>query len=425
MARKAKEPTLTSMHQGAFARHWKEIASGFLKLGATAYGGPAIMGIMQAELQDKRQWVPQERFVEGLSLVNMLLGAGATQLGIFLGYARGGWWGGLLAGLCFVLPAFGIMLALTMTYAHLGATPLMRGGLYGLGPVVVGIFVVAVYRLGRSAVTTIPQIMIAITAAAAAACSPLGITAILALAAGVGILLFHSPRVGAMVLMVLTAVLTVTHMALWSPSFLAAPSAHAIESTHPAGPIDIGTLFFKVGALTFGGGLTMIAFIQEQVVNQFHWLTPQEFIDGLALGQFTPGPILMVAAYVGYKIAGIAGAVVAAAAIFLPSFILMLSALLMFERMKTLVWTKAAMKGVGPAVLGVLAVSLMQMAPHALPDAFAIAMVIGTLIALLGWRIGAIKLMMAGAVLGVLRSRLMSLPGVRATLQHICSNAGA
>jgi chromate transporter len=115
----------------------------------------------------------------------MLPGAGATQLGIFLGHARGGWWGGLLAGLCFVVPGFGIMLALTLTYATLGATPLMRGGLYGLGPVVLGIFMVAVYRLGRSAVTTIPQLMMAMAAAAGAAFSPLGTAAILALAAGV------------------------------------------------------------------------------------------------------------------------------------------------------------------------------------------------------------------------------------------------
>ena len=186
----------------------------------------------------------------------------------------------------------------------------------------------------------------------------------------------------------------------------------------------MGAFFFQVGALTFGGGLTMIAFIQAQVVHQFHWLTPQEFIDGLALGQFTPGPILMVAAYVGYKVAGIAGAAVAASAIFLPSFILVLSVLPMFERVRTLVWTKAAMKGVGPAVIGVLAVSLVQMAPHALPDPLAVAIFIGTLIALFTWRIGAIKLMMAGAGVGVLRSRLLSLPGVGATFQHIRSNAG-
>jgi chromate transporter len=414
---------MTSRHREAFARHWKEIAAAFLKLGVTSYG-LATWGIMQAELQEKRQWVPKERFVEGLSLVNMVPGATATQLGIFLGHARGGWWGGLLAGLCFVLPDFGIMLALTMTYAYLGATPIMRGGLYGLGPVALGIFMVAVYRLGRSAVTSIPQSMIGMAAATASAFSPLGIAAILGLAGGVGILLFHSRRLGVAVLMVLTTFLAVMHVAPWSPSFPITPSAQAPASTYPAGLTALGTFFFQVGALTFGGGLTMIAFIQEQVVHQFHWLTPQEFIDGFALSQFTPGPILMVAAYIGYKVAGIAGAVVAATATFLPSFVLMLSILPMFERVRTLVWTKAAMKGVGPAVIGVLAVSLVRMAPHALPDPFAIAILSGTLIALLAWRIGAIKLLMAGAGLGVLRSRLFALPGVRTTFRHICSNAG-
>jgi chromate transporter len=160
----------------------------------------------------------------------------------------------------------------------------------------------------------------------------------------------------------------------------------------------------------------MVAFIQEQVVNQFHWLTQREFIDGLALGQFTPGPILMVAAYVGYKVAGLGGAAVAATASFLPSFIIMLSILPMFERVRALVWAKAAMRGVGPAVIGVLAVFLVRMAPHALPDPFAVAILMGTLIGLLAWRIGAIKLMMAGAGLGVLRSRLLLLPGLRAIL---------
>ena len=104
---------MTITNETRLAKTWKDIASSFLKLGVMSYGGPAIMGIMQTELQEKRHWVPQDRFVEGLSLVNVLPGAGATQLCIFLGHARGGWWGGLLAGLCFVLPAFFIMLALT------------------------------------------------------------------------------------------------------------------------------------------------------------------------------------------------------------------------------------------------------------------------------------------------------------------------
>src|SRR5438132_12675889 len=123
---------MTTVKHTDFARNWQDIAANLLKLGATAYGGPAIMGIMQTELQEKRQWVSKERFVEGLSLVNMLPGASAAQLSMFLGYARGGWWGGLLGGLCFVLPGFFILLALTMGYAALGVTPIMRGALYGL-----------------------------------------------------------------------------------------------------------------------------------------------------------------------------------------------------------------------------------------------------------------------------------------------------
>src|SRR5438270_10240295 len=129
----------------AVAGSWKEIAASLLQLGATSYGGPAIMGVMQTELQERRKWVSKERFLEGLAVANMVPGATATQLGIFLAYARGGWWGGLLGGLCFVFPAFVIMLALTIAYAALGVTPLARSALYGLGPVVIGLFAIALY----------------------------------------------------------------------------------------------------------------------------------------------------------------------------------------------------------------------------------------------------------------------------------------
>ena len=394
----------------------KEIAFAFLKLGATAYGGPAIIGIMQAELQEKRQWVSKERFIEGLSLVNMLPGAAATQLGIFLGYARGGWLGGLLAGLCFVLPAFVIMLALTLTYAAFGATPLMNGALYGLGPVVLGIFMVAVYRLGKTAAATIPQLVVAAGAALAAAFTPLGIVPILAFAGGIGMFLYYSRTKGAVVVGVLLALVATVYLAPWSGLALQPGATSAPGAAQAPSLLDIGSFFLTVGAFSFGGGLTLIAFIQEQVVTQYQWLTHREFIDGLALGQFTPGPILMVSAYVGYKLAGLSGAAVAAAAIFLPAFVLMLSILPAIERARKLVWTKAAMKGIGPAVIGVLAVSLVQMAPHAVPDMIAAALCIATVVAMLAWKVGAIKPMLLGAVFGVVRERLLSLPGIRGVL---------
>src|SRR5437867_697063 len=408
---------MTTMKGTDFARNWQDIAANLLKLGATAYGGPAIMGIMQAELQEKRQWVSKERFVEGLSLVNMLPGASAAQLSMFLGYARGGWWGGLLGGLCFVLPGFFILLALTMGYAALGVTPIMRGALYGLGPVVLGIYLVAVYRLGRAAVSTFSQALVAVAAAAAVIFSPIGIAATLLLAGGTGILLFHSTKLGATVLAALTAVLGLLYVS--ARSTLVPVVAAPLETPLAASLTEVSAFLLKVGTFTFGGGLTMIAFIQEQVVSQFHWLTPQEFLDGLALGQFTPGPILMVAAYVGYKVAGVPGALIGGGAAFLPSFVMMLAILPALDRVRKLVWTRAALRGIAPAVIGILAVSLVRLAPYALPDLFAIATLVATVVVLMVWRVATLKIMLLGAVLGIARSRLFSLPGAKAVLSTV------
>lgn len=382
---------------------WKEIAIGFLKVGATAYGGPAIMGIMQAEFQERRQWTSQPRFLEGMALVNVLPGATATQLGIFLGYVRGGWWGGLLAGLCFAAPAFLVMLALTIAYAAIGVSPILRGALYGLGPVVLAIFFAALVRLGRSALRSWSHGLIALGAAVAALLGPLGAAAILLLAGGVGLFLFHDKRLGTLVLAGIAIVLALLSLATWSPL----GSSVSPEAEPTLG--RIASLFAAIGAVTFGGGLTMIALLEEHVVNHLHWLTPREFVDGLALGQLTPGPVLMLAAYVGYKVLGITGAVVAAAAIFLPSFVLMLVLLPVFDRIRTLTWARAVMQGIVPGVIGVMAVALVRMTPHAAPDPLAIAALVVTLATLIRWRVAPLKAMLGGSVFGILRDRVGAL----------------
>jgi chromate transporter len=395
----------------AFTADSKEIAGALLKLGATSYGGPAIMGVMQAELQQKRQWVSKERFLEGLAVANMLPGATATQLGIFFGYARGGWWGGLLGGLCFVLPAFVVMLALTIVYARFGVTPIAREALYGLGPVVVGLFAIAVFRLGRTAAGTVPEAVIAVVAAAASFATPLGIVAILLLGGAAGLAVFHGGRRRSVVIATALVIALAVLGAAWWLTTSAPGAAGGIPDRGSL--TEIGTYFFEVGAFTIGGGLTMIAFIQDQVVRQFGWLTPREFIDGLALGQLTPGPVLMIAAYVGYKLAGVAGAVVSATAAFLPSFIIMLAILPALDRVRKLAWVKAVMKGMAPAVIGVLAVSLVRLAPAALPDLVTLAMLAATIVALLRFRLDAFKVMLAGAVLGVVLSRVPGVAGFR------------
>jgi chromate transporter len=382
-----------------------EIARVFLKIGAMSYGGPAIMGIMDAEIREKRQWLTKPQFVEGLALVNMLPGPGATQLGIFIGHAKAGLAGGVLAGVCFILPAFLLMLALAASYAAFGALPAIRGAFYGIGPVVLGIFAVAVFRLGRGAIQVRAQTAIAAAAAILMLLTSLSLVAILVCTGCVGIVLFHSRRVGLMALSVTVAAVTALYLAELA---LAEPIA-GLWRTAPVVASDspdlwiLGAFFCKVGAFVFGGGLSMLAFIQDQVVNQFGWLTPQEFIDGLALGQVTPGPILMLAAFVGFKVAGPAGAAVAAAAIFLPSFVMMLAVLPLLQKMRDLLWLKAFMRGVGPAVIGALAVSLIELLPHAAPDIYTGFLLILTVGILALRNVDPLPLMLGGGIIGVLR----------------------
>jgi chromate transporter len=312
--------------------------------------------------------------------------------------------GGIVAGICFILPAFLIMLALTTVYVMFGALPSARNAFYGIGPVVVGIFAVSVYRLGKAAIKERSQIAIALAAAAVMFLTPVGLVLPLLAAGCAGIALFYSRRVGLIAFATLIALSGLYYAGDFLLAKLATPALDAAPRSGAGSPDlwALGIFFFKVGAFTFGGGLSMLAFIQEQVVNQLGWLTPREFVDGLALGQLTPGPILMLAAFVGYKSAGATGAAVAASAIFLPSFLMILSILPLLSKMKDLQWLKAFMRGVGPAVIGALAVSLVQMAPHAAPDPLTWFLLALTVLLMLLRNVGPQPLMFGGALIGLL-----------------------
>ena len=225
-----------------------------------------------------------------------LPGATALQMCIFAGYQRAGIWGGVLAGIGFMLPAFAIMLVLAAMHSAYGALPFMRDAFYGISPVVLGIFIAAVWRLGRNAIKDRFSVLMAAGAVAALALSPLGPAGIFLLAGCIGVAVHHSRGVGLTAALVVASLIAAERFA---ESILPALSAGSAAS---AGLWDIGVFFSKVGALTFGGGLTIIAFIQDQVVNQLHWITAEQFLDALAIGQVTPGPVIMLAAFVGYKV---------------------------------------------------------------------------------------------------------------------------
>ncbi|HXJ08784.1 MAG TPA: chromate efflux transporter [Burkholderiales bacterium] len=382
-------------------RKRSQVAATFLKIGVLGFGAPAIWGLIQAEVQERRGWLSKERYLEGLALVNALPGAPAMQMCIFAGHQRAGMWGGLLAGLAFMAPAFAMVLLLSALASAYGALPVLRDAFYGLSPVVLGIFIVAIYRLGTTAIKDVSSILIAATAAGAAAFSLLGLPGILLLAACAGVATHYSRKAG--LIAAIIAVLLIGAERLVDKTFAVSMSATAAPDLW-----SLGTFFFKVGAVTFGGGMTIIYFVQDQVVNHLHWITAQEFLECLTLAQFTPGPIIMVGAYVGYKVAGFAGAAVAALAIFLPSFLLMLSILPVFERVRRLAWVKAAMRGISPAVVGAIVVSIVHLAPHAAPDLFAALLLAGSVVALLVWRkLPVVPLTLGGGLIGILaRSRL-------------------
>jgi chromate transporter len=382
-----------------FADRWKELAKAFLKLGATSFGGPAIIGIIQAELQERRGWLTKARFLEGLALVNLLPGGAVMQLCIFIGYERAGWRGGLLAGLSFLLPPFCIMLGLTVLYASYGSLPVMRDAMYGLGPVVLGIFVVTAIRLGTVALGNWYQVAIATASAALMALTPIGIVGILLLAGGTGIALYHSAAWGVRAVLLASLSIAAWH---FGGALVSLPTeAVILSSTREPGLLDIAAFFAGAGAFTFGGGITIIAFVQDQLVNQLQWLTPQEFLDGIALGQFAPGPVLMLATYVGYKLAGMPGALVGQLAIYVPSFALMLSILPVLARFRDIVWIKAAMRGIGAAVIGVISVSLLYLMPYAAPDAFTAGLLALTIVLTLVFSISPLPLICAGALTGI------------------------
>ena len=377
-----------------------EVFQLFLKIGAFGFGVAAIWGLIQAEVQERRKWLSKERFVEGLAVVQALPGATALQMCIFAGYQRAGYWGGVLAGIAFMLPAFAVMLALAALHSAYGALPFMRDAFYGIGPVVLGIFAAAVWRLGGSAVKDLFSILLALGAVAALLLSPLGPAGVFLLAGCIGVAVYHSRKGG-------LAAAAVVLLLVWAERFAESILPNfAPGQAASAGLWDLGVFFFKVGAVTFGGGLTIIAFIQDQVVNQLHWITAEQFLDALAMGQVTPGPVIMLAAFVGYKAAGVAGAVVAGSAIFLPSFILMLSILPMLDRVRSLAWTRAAMRGISPAVVGAVALTVVQLTPHAVTDVFTGTLFVLSIVALLLWKLPALVLALSGGLLGIVaRSR--------------------
>ncbi|MEO1403805.1 MAG: chromate efflux transporter [Cyanobacteria bacterium J06635_1] len=386
------------------------LAKLFLKLGVLGFGGPqAHIAMASDEAVDRRGWLTPEAFSDGLAMCEMLPGPASTQMGIYIGYVRGGWLGALVAGFCFITPAFLIVVALAWVYFRFAQLPQLAALFFGLSPVMIAIILGFCWKLGRKSITDWVGVAISLATFALSLFSNLSTLLIFLICGGLGILVYGR-RLGAG----LGAGLLLAQVQSVSPKpdVLAQSSFWGTERIAQFfGPLLF--FFLKVGAFIFGGGLVIIPLLEFEVVERLHWLTRSEFIDGIAIGQLSPGPVVITAAFVGYKVAGVFGALVSTIGIFTPSFLFIMLAAPVLLRLRQNAWIQAFLKGVKPAVLGAIAAAAIPLGETAFfrsnstLTVLAVAIGIAALIAIVRFRVTAWKLILAGALMGLMAYPLL------------------
>ena len=344
------------------------IARLFLKLGTIGFGGPAAhIAMMEDEVVGRRKWLSRESFLDLLGATHLIPGPNSTEMAIHIGYRRGGWPGLLTAGICFILPAVLITGALAAVYVRWGTLPELDPILAGVKPVVVAVIAAALLRLGRTAARDWRLAMIGI--AVAAVSYRQGFEVVALLAGGLLGMLWIGLRkpAGPAVWAGLTAALGAV------PARAAAISAAAAAAGGAAAPVPLWTLglfFLKVGAVLFGSGYVLIAFLEGGLVDDLGLITGEQLMEAVAVGQFTPGPVLSTATFIGYVIAGPWGALVATVAIFLPSFFYVAAVNPLIPRLRESRWAGAFLDGVNAGATGLMLAVTVKLAEASLTGGF-------------------------------------------------------
>jgi len=367
-----------------------ELALFFLRLGTTAFGGPAAhIAIMEDELVRRRRWLSREKFLDLLGASSLLPGPSSSELAIHIGYLRAGWIGLLVAGICFVFPAAVIVGILAWLYARYGKLPATSAILYGVKPVVIAVIVQALWGLGRTAVKTTFLGLVAVVSVFLAfwGWHPL----LLLLAAG-----------GAVCLSKLR-----TARGMFAAFPVSAVPAAAVAGT--AASFSLASLFLvflKVGAVVFGSGYVLLAFLRADLVVHRGWLTDSQLVDAVAVGQLTPGPVFTTATFIGYLLGGVRGSVVATVGIFLPAFLLVAASGSLVARIRRSTIAGAFLDGVNVGSLALMAEVTWQLGRASLTDAGTMVLAVGSLIALLRFRLNSGWLILIGAVIGLMTRTL-------------------
>ncbi len=363
----------------------------FVKLGFTAFGGPAAAyGMMRQEFVVKKKWVSEETFLDYLGVANLVPGPNATELAILIGFNHAGWPGMLLAGICYILPAMLTVLVLAWAYVQFGALPQMEGMLYGIKPVVVAIILSAMWGMLKPRLRNYPGlgIVLAVFAAYLVGVGPM----LLLLAGGLAMWGIQQIQQG-------------NQVTGWLPLWLSAPWA-ALQAAVEQNAFSLTRLFWvflKAGAVMFGSGYVLLAFIHEDLVLRLGWLTEIQLVDAIAVGQVTPGPLSTTATFVGYLLGGVPAAVLATFAMFLPSFVFIAIVFFAVRKLRESAQFAGLIDGINFAALGLMAGVTWEIAGSALVDPLTYGIAAAALFLLLRYEVGAPWLILGGAVLGMAR----------------------
>jgi len=386
--------------QVSLAGRIRELATLFFKLGTISFGGPAAhIALIAGEVVGKRRWGSKQQFLDMLGAANLIPGPTSTQMAINVGYARAGWVGLCVAGAAFIFPAALITAAFAWAYVRFGNLPQASWMLAGIKPAVLAVIATAIGRLGKTAVR---DAGLAALGGLSLAAFFVGLNPIAILLGGglLGMLgrgVVHSRAAAGLCLPALR----------WSRSprgiaaVLLSASAVEIAAVRPS-LIRIAVFFLKLGAVLYGGGYVLLAFLEQGLVRQRGWLTQPQLLDAVAIGQFTPGPVLSTATFIGYVLGGIPGAAVATVGIFLPSFFYVALLAPVLFRLRQSAWMAAFLDSVNVCAVALMAGVTVRLGVDALPTWGAGAIALAALALLLRWKISPAWIVLGGGITGLL-----------------------
>lgn len=383
-----------------------EVAKLFLKLGTIGFGGPAAhIAMMEDEVVNRRQWLTREKFLDLVGATNLIPGPNSTEMAIHIGYIYAGWLGLITAGLCFILPAVLLTGSLAWVYVNFGSLPAVAPLLYGIKPAVLAIIIAALWRLAKSALqpkgaTVMKTRQLLIIAIGCAASVFAGLNEVFAILIGgfLGALWLNLSQNG-------------TNFGWFLgypvPLLMAQTGANSSAAAQPS-VWQLGLVFLKVGAVLFGSGYVLVAFLEGELVGR-GWLTQQQLLEAIAIGQFTPGPVLSTATFIGYIIAGWGGAATATIGIFLPSFGFVAAVNPLIPKLRAWKWTGAFLDAVNACALALMVTATWKLAlatfnlqlPVTDIDWLAVGIATVATIAALRFRVSSLWLVLGGALVGL------------------------